>query len=283
MLKNSTIECVGSCSVVSLWEVQRLPGDGSQALGIYRGSVLGNDAVIVARELRRNGLSATCWLLDATSADVALMKSVFPKDAVRVVHEEKGELTRALCLESNDGQRSWILSRRIEPRDEVWLPTARLVYIDYYAELAESLDKSFGKTDANVCEVFVNLSLLHDIDDLPPLRLRPTLVQASVNAVTTTDECLDVATRLIRHTGARIVFVTLGSRGAVMATGTDVWHCVPPLVKIKQTLGAGAIFSSRVIIGLLRELSCKELLEFSVRETAARLQSWQDCDADFRP
>jgi hypothetical protein len=268
---------------VSLWEVHHLPGSNSQELGIYRGSVLGNDAVIVARELREHGLPATCCLLDATSADVALIKSRLPESAVRVIHEEEGDLTRSLCLEGAEGQRSWIFSRRIEPHGEVCRPDARLVYIDYYPELAEFLDKSFEEIDPNLYELFVNLSLLRDLGDFPPLRLRPSVVQASVNAAITTEKCLDVAARLIRHTGARAAFVTLGHRGAVMAVGTHVWHCAPRLAGVKRTLGAGAVFSSRVIVGMLRGLTCSELLEFSVRQTAARLQSWQECDEDLRP
>ena len=98
--------------------------------------------------------------------------------------------------------------------------------------------------------------------------------QASIPGSITDDESMMFAARLRDKTGARMAFATRGHRGAALAAGLQAWYAAAPFKLDGSILGAGAVFSSTVI-RVFQGLSCRELLDFSVRQTAVRLQSWQ--------
>jgi hypothetical protein len=231
--------------------------------------------VIVTRELRQCGLGATCCLIDPTVADLALVSSNLSPSAVSAVGEHEGELTRSLCLEHTNGQRTWVFSRFIQPNGVLGDITGDLVYLDFYPELSDFLNAGVRCVDTTRVQIIVNLSALCSIADLRSLAFTPSAVQTSVPDNITTDESLDFATQLAEKTGARRAFVTMGHRGAALAEGSNSWYAAAPATVARSFLGAGAVFSSKVITGSLQGLNCRELLDFSVRQTAARLQSSQ--------
>jgi hypothetical protein len=274
-----TVECVGTCALVSLWQAEDLPIKTSFTLGKYGGSILGNDAVIVARELTARGINAKCRLISPSVADLALLRSRLCPSAVSAVGEcDDDELTRSLCLEHSSGQRSWIFSRLLQPNGPVGRIDADVVYLDLYPELIEFFNRSLESIALGRLACFVNLSTVADVAAIRPLTFVPSIAQASILGKVEKDESLNVAARLLGKIGARQAFVTMGHRGAALAEGSKTWYATAPFTKTKSVLGAGAIFSSNVITGSLHGLSGRELLEFSVRETAARLQSWQTND-----
>lgn len=275
------VECIGTCSIVDLWEMDTLPTVSSPSLGTFRNSVIGNDAIIVAHQLSVRGFTSVCCLLDPTSADVAMVKARMPADCVRTIGEKTGKLTRSLCLERGTGERLWVFSRRHSPNGHLDSTKAKITYADMYPELVDFFNHGKNVSELAACETFVNLSALQDPDSLK-LAFQPSVVQTSVPATVGVEHSMRLAEGLLKQTGAHMVFVTLGSGGATLGYGSDCYHLAPPFIAQGNILGAGAVFSSVAIEGILQQLHCRDLLEFSVRRTASILQTWNR-DADIRP
>jgi hypothetical protein len=268
-----SVECIGSFADVSLWEIDNPIGSSSSNLGKWRGSVLGNDAVIVARELHNCGVNAKCHLLDPTDSDLVAVSSVLGPDAVVAVGGRAGEVTRSLCIEDEVSRRSWIFSRVPAPSGTLAKMDSDFVYVDYYPEFIEFLNQHLQHLESTARRVIVNLSALSPSREIPSLTIRPLIVQASVPRDVSVSEAIKFATQLREITAAQKALVTMGPRGAVLAIGTESWHCDMSSSENKTILGAGAVFSSEVIIGISKGLDQLELLESSVRSTALRLKS----------
>lgn len=277
-----SVDCVGSAALISFWEVGSAVGFSSARLGRYGGSIIGNDAVIVTRELRDRGLNARCRLLDATDSDIKLVTSILDDDSVTAVGGLRGELTRSLCLEDAAGLRRWIFSRIPEPSGDLGEISASVLYVDYYPEFVEFLNHQLKHLDSNGQQVVVNLSAIATISDLPPLALKPSIVQASIPNNLPLDEAAIFAVKLIEATGAKKAFTTIGARGAVLAIGDKTWHADAPVSSCKGIIGSGAVFSTEMIVGLSSGLDGDELLKWSVSRTALRLQSWR-WDESYSP
>lgn len=258
-----------------------MPSPERSLVGTFRGSILGNDAVIVARELSEHGIEVKCWLLDPTSSDVALVKSILPEDSVRGINEEDGALTQSLCIEDSSGRRSWTFSRRLRIEGDVESTDAALIYADYYPELVEFLNHTMVRFKADGCDTFLNFSALRD-HSIPQLPFRPSVIQISADFADRIEDAMRFASRVAVETGAEIVFVTMGYRGAVCASSSKVFHFTEKASYQGSILGAGALFSSVVIRRMLDDIDFSELLESSVKETAVRLQSWRTSYENFR-
>jgi len=212
-------------------------------------------------------------LLDPTSADMALIGSVLPPPTVSAIGLKTGESTRSLCLEDPSGRRRWVFSRLPEPGAELGEISANAVYVDYYPEFVEYLNRNLVHHVMSSAQVIVNLSAISSIRDVPRLVVKPSVVQASISRDLTFDEAAAFAIELGEVTGAQKVLVTQGARGAVLAIGKETWHSHSPARLDRSILGAGAVFASEVILGLLEELDRDQLLEWAVRRTALRLES----------
>ena len=68
-----------------------------------------------------------------------------------------------------------------------------------------------------------------------------------------------------------MTFVTMAERGAVLAMETRTRVCEPTTVQSGNLLGAGAIFSANIALGVLRGIDGFALLERTVRRTSRRL------------
>lgn len=268
---SQAVECVGSFALVDLWQVDTSISSQSVSLGTWGGSVIGNDAVIVAHELRSRGVNARCRLLDPTSADIALISSVLPPETVLAIGRKTGETTRSLCLEDALGHRRWVFSRLPEPNGDLGEIKADVVYIDYYPEFVGYLNRSLAHLRVNNQLVIVNLSGITSMADVPPLVMKPAVTQASISHDPSIERAAWFALELAKVTNSRRAVVTMGARGAVLAMGKTTWHSVPKVISGKTILGSGAVFSSEMIIGLLEGLDGDELLEHSIRQTGSRL------------
>jgi len=150
-----------------------------------------------------------------------------------------------------------------------------LIYIDYYPELANYLNREENVARLNQRQIFANLSSVSDLWHFPTLPFSVFAVQLSVSAEQSTEECRECAHQLLTRLRANVVFVTMGQRGAIAASPSGVSYLPPPTILPASMLGPGALFSSNVIHGIAQGCGIHELLEFSMRQTAARLQSWQ--------
>lgn len=266
------VECIGSASFVSLWEIEGPITSSSANFGKWGGSILGNDAVIVARELSAYGFRARCRLLDPTDADLTFVASGLGADSVVAVGGERGGRTRSLCLEDDVGRRSWIFSRLPKPNEEIGDFDADVVYVDYYPEFIEYLNRQRRQLERTAPILVLNFSALSTLDTLPQVGIAASILQASLPRNVTSKEAAAFAVRLAGATGAHKVFATMGANGAVLAMNNETWHSVPVVRRIRNGLGAGAVFSSQVIVGLSDGLDEEALLEWSVGQTSRRLE-----------
>ena len=62
----------------------------------------------------------------------------------------------------------------------------------------------------------------------------------------------ELARRLQCESGAKAVIVTLGERGAVVATAGESWHTAAPEVAVADTTGAGDAFNAALAVTLTR-------------------------------
>lgn len=278
--EGTSIVCVGSFAVVSLWQVEERVDPLTPTLGRWAGEIRGNDAVVVTRELRSRGLQAECWLLDPTDEDFAAVAGEFGVNAVRRVGGRAGRYTRSICIESSQGERSWMFSRVPQPVGMLPSLSADVVYVDYYREFTDLLDCQLARATARSSRLFVNLSGIHGLNDVLPFAVRPHVLQASMMVQMPTEDVRSLAAELQRSTGAENAFVTMGSRGAVLASSAGTWYVPVPAPRATAILGAGAIFSAEAILGMNDGLNHGELLERTVHATACRLAELE-CDEGY--
>ena len=265
--------CFGSFSIVDLWVAEGLFGSAPVLLGSKRNTVVGNDAVIVARELVDLGHDVTCRLLGPTEADVATASAWLRPGRVDGGLPIAGGLTRSLCLEDKGGSRHWLFSRIPAPVGTVPRISADFVYVDYYSELRPFLDKQLAPMVDAGLRVFLNLSELGGYGGgIPRMNWRPRVVQGSASNLDAST-AREVVCEMRDALGAERAALTLGGRGALLTSGdTVVEVSAPPIEAGSTILGAGAVFSAHFIEALLAAaLDDEALLRMVVARTSDRL------------
>jgi hypothetical protein len=245
------------------------------SLGQWGGSVVGNDAVIVAHRVKEKGTAVRCILVHPTNADLQTAKRLIGWK-VSGVGICRGTLTRSLCMEDVNGSRKWVVSRVVRPSGDLRIGGTTILYLDYYAELRNFLNRANRQILASHSSVFVNLSDISTLTDVPRLTFTPNVLQASITAASSRDEAFRLCARLLDLTGTKYVFVTMGHRGAALATPAGMWFVEPTSASKATVLGSGAVFSAEAIAGLLQGIEGEELLEQVVRNTAVSLQTNED-------
>lgn len=277
-----SILCIGTFSLVTLWEIQGIPNESSVSVGRCAGSIAGNDAFIVARELAGYRPNVECCLIGPTTADIDYAGSLLPPGRLRVVGEHDGPITRSLCLENKDGARTWFLSGSVNAGALPDLPSGPLIYLDFYPELRLHFNQKFQQLEGSAPCAFVNLSALTDTCVFPRMEFVPAIVQGSLSAHFSQEQAKDIAEHLLKETGSMIAFVTQGKRGVAMAEERNIWYSAPSHSWEGSVLGAGAVFSSQVILGFCSGLRGSELLESAVTLTSERLRTWSVIDENNR-
>lgn len=80
-------------------------------------------------------------------------------------------------------------------------------------------------------------------------------------------------TQSLRDRGPEVVVVSLGSKGAVMATENGTYFGKPPLISAVNTVGCGDSMTAALAVGLCRGYAIQEILRYSVAISAANALS----------
>lgn len=78
----------------------------------------------------------------------------------------------------------------------------------------------------------------------------------------------ELARRLLRESSAKIVIITLGERGAVVATANEIWRAPAPHVDAVDTTGAGDAFNGALAIALTRGWTLLEGVHWACKVAA---------------
>lgn len=264
------VSCVGSFAEVSLWRAESPRSLPRQSLGRWKGKVFGNDAVIVARELKTAGVGVCLRLLNPTHEDSKVARSLLQGQQVEDLDIETGPRTRALCLEDAEERRTWIFSRRPRPISKLKETSADIVYIDCYEEFASYL-KCQESLNCERAFVVANLSAISGVVQVPRIVAMPRVVQASIGGAMEIAQAKAYAEELRRVTNAETVVVTMGARGALLANRHQTWHAKPQHSVSGAGLGAGAVFSATLMCAILEGLENERLIQSVVERTTQRL------------
>ena len=281
-LDQTLFECVGSVSLAALWTADDLKSVPFSTTGRWEGSLLGNDAVIVATQLQAAGLLVNCHLLNPTNEDFQRAAKLITRKRIAALDPQPGIATRSLCLENASGERNWIYSRMPRPKSPLAPLMGDYLYLDYYPEFVEFFNNQSWLSLCRGQVTVVNCSAIHDIGALPAISFKPCVIQASVPDTLPTDKATTLAHEVLKQTSAQKVFLTRGARGAILATSKETWMAKPPTVRVGSILGAGAIFSVALLLGFDKGLDQKSLLDWCINETAERINKGHQ-RADSRP
>ena len=271
MPERPRVELVGTFCEVAMWYVADQPDQPFAVSGEWRGTILGNDAVIAARHLDSRGCSLHCQLLDPTQQDQTLVRTLLAPTQVSFVGASAGTYTRSLCIESASGVRSWVFSRIPCPLEPLAATSAEIVYADFYPELRTRLETDLPRILCSDACAYINLGVL--ASPLPSLPTKGAIVQGSLSSHLLREDALAFVDAMRKTCDAQCAIVTLGSAGAAMAISGGVWHYAPSKRLSGSILGAGAVFSAEVVLSMLEGLDGEELLVKAVESTASELNA----------
>lgn len=249
--------------------------------GFLQSTVLGNDAVIVARQLARLGHDVTCVALGPTTDDIALVTSRLSGCRVIAIDEVPGPRTHTLCIEAASGTRSWLFPRVPAVGSNPPSIDVDVLYVDYYREFRPYVDRHIDSWHHDESVIVVNFSDASEQDAFPVLGFRPTVIQVSVEA-SDAGRVHALAQNLQTQTGAQLAVVTAGGAGAAFASASSSAFARPPSLveEGRSVLGAGAVFSAALIEALLEHgPPSASLADQVVTRAAERLRSLKS-DAD---
>jgi 6-phosphofructokinase 2 len=74
----------------------------------------------------------------------------------------------------------------------------------------------------------------------------------------------EIAQEIIKKGKAKMLIVSLGARGAMLASGDTIEYVVPPTVKQQSTVGAGDSMVAGIVLSLSRGESLREVIKWGV-------------------
>ena len=74
----------------------------------------------------------------------------------------------------------------------------------------------------------------------------------------------EIAAEIIKKGKAKMLIVSLGARGAMLATGDSIEYVVPPTVKQESTVGAGDSMVAGIVLSLSRGDDLREVIKWGV-------------------
>jgi tagatose 6-phosphate kinase len=88
------------------------------------------------------------------------------------------------------------------------------------------------------------------------------------------------AVTALRRAGAEIAVLTLGERGALLASGDDVWHAEPPQVEALNPIGSGDAMTAGIVAALVRGEPPVDAFRLGMAAAAANTLTWDACRFD---
>lgn len=98
-----------------------------------------------------------------------------------------------------------------------------------------------------------------------PLIINPNLQEAQsvfggdLDTIAKIKKCI----HQFHNLGISIIFITLGSDGAICSDGKEIWHCQPPKIKMVNDVGCGDAFLGGFVHAYLKNKPFKEALRFA--------------------
>ncbi len=84
----------------------------------------------------------------------------------------------------------------------------------------------------------------------------------------------------LREAGARMAVLTLGERGALLATEREVWRAAPPLVEALNPIGSGDAMTAGLVARILRGDEPVDAFRLAMAAAAANTLTWEACRFD---
>jgi tagatose 6-phosphate kinase len=84
----------------------------------------------------------------------------------------------------------------------------------------------------------------------------------------------------LRGAGATIAMLTLGDRGAMVATGEGTWYAAPPPVQPINPIGSGDAMTAGIVAGLLQGNSPLDAFRLGMAAATANTLTWDACRFD---
>lgn len=133
---------------------------------------------------------------------------------------------------------------------------------DLYVELIRMLADKDVKIIIDTSGKALELSLKEPVYLIKPNQKE--LAQLAGKDFLSKDEQEAFALELVKTGKATYVVVSMGARGAFLASNEGIFYCSTPSVKVKSTIGAGDSMVGGMVYALQQGLSSKEILKWGV-------------------
>jgi sulfofructose kinase len=269
-LPHLDLACVSYTAAARVLRLNHYPQWNEGAEIHSEDSSLAGDGPLVAGFAAGLGLSVGLET-NTVAADEAGGEIVAFLDRREIAHtvaQTAMQTPRAYILTHPDGAREWLVDLRHAPADLAALEgtlirRAQLVYIDCFASIGAGAARALEVARKHGLAVHANLGTLN-LGAALERELRSaalSFVQASLPE-DDASSAPDVARDLARQFTA-VVYVTLGSQGAVAVEGDECAIAPARAVEVDYTHGAGAAFSAGAIYGRSRGWPLSRTLEFA--------------------
>jgi 6-phosphofructokinase 2 len=133
---------------------------------------------------------------------------------------------------------------------------------DLYVQLIQMLASKDIKIIVDTSGKALELSLKEPVYLIKPNQKE--LAQLAGKDFLSKDQQEAFAMELVKTGKATYVVVSMGARGAFLASNEGVFYCSTPSVKVKSTIGAGDSMVGGMVYALQQGLSSKEILKWGV-------------------
>jgi 6-phosphofructokinase 2 len=133
---------------------------------------------------------------------------------------------------------------------------------DLYVQLIQMLADKNAKIILDTSSKALQLTLSEPVYLIKPNQKE--LAQLAGKDFMSKDEQEAFAMELVRSGKAKYVVVSMGARGAFLASDEGLFYCSTPSVKVKSTIGAGDSMVGGMVYALQKGLSSKEILKWGI-------------------
>lgn len=133
---------------------------------------------------------------------------------------------------------------------------------DLYVQLIQLLQDKNVKIVLDTSGKALELTLKEPVFLIKPNQKE--LAQLAGKSFMSKDEQEAFALKLVEKGNATYVVVSMGSRGAFIASAEGISYCSTPSVKVKSTIGAGDSMVAGMVYAIQNGLSAKDILKWGV-------------------